>query len=165
MQHRLKILGVLIFTLIGGYQIAFAQTKPAVNTTTTTKYKTKIVPPKLKTSLGILTDTATVSLDQAKAVIGTGLKVTDDKNNTYIITHYQLLYKQKIMNEDEKTGKQFPSQKTVSQTFRQTPLSAAWVKRLQEDFAKGEEVLFFDIIVKNAQGQLFFAPSLKLQLK
>jgi len=165
MNHWRIFIIMLVASAMLSLQNASAQTKPANKNNSGTKFKNKITPPKLTTSLGILKETVTVSIDQAKAVIGSTLKVTDDKNNPYTITYYQLLYKQKIMTEDEKTGKQSPSQKTVSQSFKSTPLAASWVKRLSEDFAAGEELLFFDIIVKDNQGHLFYAPALQIKLK
>ena len=53
----------------------------------------------------------------------------------------------------------------VAQQFTDTPLSAVWINTIKDELHAGEELYFFDIIVKDSQGRLFFAPELKISVK
>lgn len=152
----------LLFT--ASINLVFAQSKPVQKSNTAAK-PLKIVPPKLKTFLGIVTDSMVIPLDQAKAILGTPLKVIDDKNNILTITYYQFLYKRKAVVEDEETGKLKATSSIVSDYFTTTPLPAKWVKLAREQLVPGEELFFFDIIAKDSQGHPFYAPNLKIITK
>jgi hypothetical protein len=133
---------------------------------TTPPSQIKIKQPKLKTYLTNTTDSIiTLNVDQAKAVIGNTLKVADDRMNIYSITYYQFLYKRKVLVEDEKTGKMSPTTSIASDNFRSTPLSNIWTKTIREQLIPGEELYFFDVVVKNTQGTPFYAPSLKILIQ
>ncbi len=133
----------------------------------TAKPKTfqKYTPPKLISMLGIRTDTAYVFVEEALQLIRLPLKVTDDKKNIYSITSYQVIYKRRGVTEDEATGKVSSVVSTVSDLFRTTPLPPIWIKTLSEQMRKGEELYFFDIVAKDAQGRLMFAPDLRIKIK
>lgn len=131
--------------------------KPA----TTQKFK----PPKLISSLGTRSDSATISVGEALQIILLPLVITDDKKNPYTISSYQLMYKRRAVTEDEKTGKVTPTTSSVANLFRQTPLPELWKKNITEQLKPGEELFFFDIIAKDAQGMLMFAPDLKIKTK
>ena len=73
----------------------------AQDTTKVPKFK----PPVVKSYLGLNTDGATVSVDEASQLIALPLKITDDKKNVYAIASYGFLYKKKGMLQDEETGK------------------------------------------------------------
>lgn len=133
--------------------------KPVQNTTQ------KFRPPKLTTTLGIRTDTVAVFVEEALQLIRLPLKITDDKKNIYTISSYQFLYKRKTVSEDEKTGKAIPASSIVSDLFRSTPLPDLWKNILTEQIKPGEELFFFDIIVKDAAGRYMFSPNLKLMIK
>ncbi len=139
-----------------------AQKKQSKKSTTET---IKIKPPKLKTYLGILTDSSTVTIDQAKEFIGSSLKVTDDKNNILTVTYYQFLYKRKAVNEDENTGKLTPTTSIASDYFTSTPLPEKWISIIKEELIAGEELYFFDVIAKDSQGHPFYAPNIKIITK
>ncbi len=135
--------------------------KPATKPKEVTVQKFK--PPKLKSSLGSRSDSAaTVSVDEAVQLVTMPLTITDDKKTLYTISSYQCMYKRKGVTENEETGKVSPMTSMVNSVFKTTPLSAIWIKTISEQLKAGEEIFFFDIVVKNAEGRLMFAPNLKL---
>jgi len=93
------------------------------------------------------------------------LSITDDKKNTYTISSYQVMYKRMAVTEDEVTGKVSPTTSNVAQLFRETPLPELWKNIMTEQLRPGEEIYFFDVIAKDTQGRLMFAPDLKLKIK
>ncbi len=150
---------VILFCLLALSTMAIAQ-KPKPATTQ------KFVLPKLKIALGSRSDSVlTVSVDEAVDLVSKPLTVTDDKKAVYAITSYQCLYKRKSVTEDEESGKVSPVSSIVAQTFKTTPLSAIWIKTISEQLKAGEEIFFFDIVVKSADGRLMFAPHLKLVVR
>ncbi len=122
-------------------------------------------PPKTNTVLGASKDTSYVILEEGKQLLGLPLRVLDDKKNSFPISSYQFLYRRKIVTEDEQTGKTSAASSIVAQTFRVTPLPEIWVKTLNEQLQSGEELYFFDVVAKDAQGKLFFAPNLLIKIK
>ena len=122
-------------------------------------------PPKLTTLLGIRTDTATVFIEEARQLIRLPLKITDDKKNIYSISSYQFMYNRKAVTEDEETGKASPTKSMVNDLFRSTPLPDRWKNVITEQLKIGEELYFYDIIVKDATGHLMFAPTVKIIVK
>lgn len=125
----------------------------------------KFKPPKLFCSLGIRSDSAAVAVEEATQLVKLPLKITDDKKNIYTISSYQLMYKKRAVTEDEATGKVSPTTSNVAQLFRATPVTTLWQNILAEQLKPGDELYFFDIIVKDAQGRLMFAPDLKIKIK
>lgn len=125
----------------------------------------KFKPPKLFCSLGIRSDSAAVSVEEAVQMVKLPLKITDDKKNIYSISSYQLMYKRRGVTEDERTGKVSPTTSNVAQLFRETPVTTLWQDILAEQMRPGEELYFFDIIAKDVQGRLMFAPDLKIKIK
>ncbi len=152
---------VLFFAAIFSSYSAMSQ-KPAKSTAQQQK---KIKPPKLFTTIGVLKDSALAPVEQVKALIASPLKVTDIRNQPLTITYYQLLYIRKAMTEDEETGKISPTKTQVSDFFTQTPLPLKWIKLFREELLPGEELYFFDIIVKDKAGNLFYAPNMRLMTK
>jgi hypothetical protein len=139
---------------------ATAQTKPAKPAIV------KNVLPKLITSLGAKSDTiVTVSVNEAIALINQPLRVTDNKKGVYTISSYQCLYKKRGVTEDEESGKISPTTSVSAQRFTTTPISAIWLRIITEELKPAEEIFFFDVVVKNAAGKLFFAPNVKLLVK
>lgn len=158
----------LFFTIVFAFNISvvFAQ-KPKPKTTTIAKPAgfQKFSPPKLISILGIRSDSAVVFREEALQLINLPLKVTDDKKGIYTISSYQVMYKRKGVTEDEKTGKVSPITSTTTDIFRTPTLSPIWIKILTEQIRAGEELYFFDIVAKDAQGRLMFAPELKIKVK
>jgi len=161
----------LIFTVVCTFSLSalFAQKpKPVTTKPVVTKPSgfQKYMPPKLTSMLGIRSDSVTVALEEALQLVKLPLKVTDDKKNVYTISSYQAMYKRKAVTEDEEmTGKVTPITSTVIDNFKTTPLSPIWIKILTEQLRIGEELYFFDIVVKDAQGRLMFAPELRIKVK
>lgn len=162
---RLIIIVVCIFST----SAVFAQKpKPAATRPVAAKPAgfQKYTPPKLTSMLGIRSDSATVAVEEALQLVKLPLKVTDDKKNVYSISSYQAIYKRRAVTEDEElNGKVTPVVNTVIDLFKTTPLSPIWIKILTEQLRTGEEIDFFDIVVKDAQGRLMFAPDLKIKVK
>jgi hypothetical protein len=149
---------LVLFCLLSFTAGAMAQ-KPKPKPSSTQKF----VLPKLKTSLGSRSDSIiTVSVDEAIQLVNQPLSVTDAKKAVYTISSYQCMYKRKGVTEDEVSGKVTPITSPVANSFKTTPLSAIWIKTISEQLKAGEEIFFFDIVVKNTEGRLMFAPNLKL---
>jgi hypothetical protein len=125
----------------------------------------KFRPPKLTTFLGIRSDSATVSVEEALQLVRLPLKITDDKKNPYSISSYQLMYRRRAVTEDEETEKVSLTTSNVAQLFKETPLSEFWKKSITEQLKPGDELYFFDIIAKDSLGRLMFAPDLKIKVQ
>jgi hypothetical protein len=127
----------------------------------------KYTPPKLTSMLGIRSgDSASASVEEALQLITLPLRVTDDKKNMYTITSYQAMYKRRgVIEAEDMSGKTTPTTTTTIANFKTTPLSPIWIKTLTEQLRIGEELYFFDIVAKDAQGRLMFAPELRIKIK
>lgn len=158
----------LLFTVVFAFTASavFAQ-KPKPKPVTTAKPVgfQKFTPPKLTSMLGIRSDSAVVYREEALQLINLPLRVTDDKKGIYTISSYQVMYKRKGVTEDEKTGKVSPVTTTATDIVRTATLSPIWIKILTEQIRAGEELYFFDIVAKDAQGRLMFAPELRIKIK
>jgi hypothetical protein len=141
-----------------------AQNKPVKPATAQPAAKFK--PPKLYTAIGTKKDSIiTVNSTEAVALINQPLVVTDDKKGVYTISSYQCMYKRRAVTEDEETGKVTPITSNAIQRFSSTPLSEIWRRTIGEQLRSGEEISFFDIVVKDAQNRLMFAPAIKIVVK
>lgn len=159
LKHTIVLFGLMLLVTI-------VVAQPPKNSKAKEVPVQKFKPPKLNTALGAVADTAaTVSVDEALQLIQLSLAITDDKKTAYTINAYQCIYKRKGVTEDEESGKTSPVTSIVAQQFKTTPLSAIWIKTISEQLKEGEEIFFYDIVVKNAQGRLMFAPNLKLTVK
>ena len=152
MKH-IKIFLFLVL-LAAGTQLQ-AQTKPVA------KYKV----PKLYTQLGSLRDSVSISVSEAENIIGQALKISDDKKGVYTVSSYQFLYRKRGVTENEETGKVSPITSIVSSRFKLTPLPGTWINQVKETVKPGEELFFFDVIAKDAQGRVMYAPDLKIMVK
>jgi hypothetical protein len=161
-MHRTKIILLSFFTLVTIFS-ANAQKKKATTSKKTIIKKSEL--PVLKTYLGGYSDTATVSAQELFKLIDSPIRVTDKQNNLYTITYYQFLFKRRVMSEDETTGKPFPTTSMISDNFKATPLPKVWIDNIRQDIKPGEEMLFFDIIVKDSKGVVMYAPNLKILTK
>ena len=145
-------------------QLIFAQQKKPV------AKKAEIIPvvkfkaPKLQTMLDTYRDSVGVSPDEAVRIIGLTLKITDDKKNNYNISSYQFLYKKAGITEDDK-GDPKPTTTISSDRFKVSPLPDLWVNLIKEQVHVGEEFYFFDVIAKDAQGRVMYAPNLKITIR
>lgn len=122
--------------------------------------------PVVKTSLGKFTGIAIdCTAEQAKQLITQPLSITDDKNVAYKLSSYQFSYKRLGVTEDEETGKVSPQSDIAADRFTVTPLPEIWQSNIKESLHKGEELFFFDVIVFDKKGKLFFAPELKITIQ
>lgn len=125
----------------------------------------KFKPPVVQSWLGINTNGASVTKEEASQLIGLPLKIIDAKKNSYTIDSYQFLYKRKGVIQDEETGRKRITFTTVAYTFNSTPLPKVWIDNLKDGFEKDEELYFFDIVVKDKTNRKFFAPDLKITIQ
>jgi hypothetical protein len=159
MKHLVKI--VLAAAILMG-QSAFAQPgKQPAKIIPVQKFK----PPKVKTALGRCTDSIVVTKEEARQLIGLPLRISDAKNVTYAVSSYQFAYKSIAVTEDEASGKVLPTTAMVSDYFKTSPLPELWQENIKRTAASGDQFYFFDVIVKDAQGRLFFAPELKIYVR
>jgi hypothetical protein len=141
------------------------QTSPAtVKPGTITKVQ-KFKPPVVKTFLGRNSQVAEVTVDEANQLVNLPLKITDDKNNVYSVSSYQFMYKKKSVIENEQTGKRETAFSTVADLFKSTPLPQVWRNNISGTVQKGEELYFFDIIVKDKLDRKFYAPEVKISVR
>jgi len=161
MMPVVKSLLSIVFAISMTAAVAQKQKPATAKPTGTEKFK----PPKLTCTLGTHADSAIVLRDEALQLIALPLKITDDKKNTYSVSSYQLMYKRKAVTEDEQTGKVTPIMSNVSNLFRETPITPLWTKILNEQLRAGEELYFFDIVARDANGRLMFAPELRIKIK
>ncbi len=152
------VLAAVLFSVSFGY----AQ-KPADKAKVTPVQKFKA--PKLYTSLGSFKDSVNITVEEAENIIALPLKIYDDKKITYTVSSYQFLYRKKGVTEDEKTGKVSPATSMSSSRFKESPLPEIWVSTIREQVKSGEELYFFDVIAKDAQGRVMYAPNLKIMVK
>jgi hypothetical protein len=120
--------------------------------------------PKMRTLLGQYRDTVQLSKEALSEVIDKPLRIVDKDKVVYSIASYQIAYRRKAVYEDEKTGKILPTTTLASQRFTDTPLPKVWVDVIREEAQSGEEILFFDIIVKDPKGKVMFAPNLLIKV-
>jgi hypothetical protein len=151
-MRLLSIIGILLLT---APLFTFAQDKKIK------PYK----PPQLFSSLGSYTGKKTADVEDAKKVILLPLIIHDSAGNMYTISSYQFLYRYRTKYEDEVTGEVKQSFATSAQLFKATPLPSVWTNHISEDLKSGEELYFFDIIVKDAKGRAMYAPDLSITIK
>ena len=129
------------------------------------QYYKKFKVPKLITSFGNFKDTMFVSPQVADSLLGVSFKISDAKNTPYSISSYSFLYRKIVATEDEQTGKVSNTTSVKSSLFKASPLPQLWQNVIRENLRPGEELLFFDVIAKDAQGRVMYAPNLKLIIK
>lgn len=105
-----------------------------------------------------------MSAEEAEKVIALPLRIVDNKKTVYTVASYQFLYRRNVVTEDEQTGKITPTTSIASQRFTSTPLPEYWIKPIMGQLKPGEELWFFDIIVKDPNGKVSFAPDVKIKV-
>lgn len=156
----------LIRTFLAAAILAFSVNAYAQRTAAPRTAKpAPVKPPRLTASIGSFKDTMDISVKDAEKIIGQQLKITDAKGVPYEISSYQFLYRQIVTSEDEQTGKPYNTYAVKSSLFKTTPLPPVWVNMVSERLRAGEEFIFFDVIGRDAKGQVFYAPTIKLILK
>lgn len=123
----------------------------------------KFKPPVVSTSLAKFSGKEVrVNAETGKQLISLPLRITDAKGNIYALSSYQFAYKRLGVKENEETGETSPATDYRADRFTSTPLPDLWINNISEQLHKGEELWFFDVIAKDPQGRLFFAPDLKI---
>ncbi len=135
-----------------------------VDSVSITKF-TKFKPPAVKTYLGRNINGATVTVEEANQLITLPVKIMDAKNTIYTLSSYQFMYKKKSVIENEETGKRQSTFTTVADRFNAAPLPKVWQNNISGSIQKGEEFFFFDVLVKDKLGRIFFAPNLKISIQ
>ncbi len=158
-MHYFRIL-VLFSFFAGGATISYAQKSVSKVVKTSAKYK----PPKLITLLSTYKDSTLVNAGEAEHILSMPLRVIDDKKNVYSISSYQFLYRKNVVTEDEETGKVSATTSLLSDRFRKSPLPENWVIKVAEQLKAKELLYFFDIIVKDNQGRIMYAPDFKITI-
>jgi len=124
----------------------------------------------LKTSLGSLSDSTVVLVEELLQLIALPLKITDDKKNAYAIVSYHLLYtKQGVTEKDENIEqnivKAFPASTKIAGKFTNTPFPDIWIANVNQQLKPEEELFFYDVLVRDTKGTFHFAPNLKIKTK
>ena len=155
-------------SLLAGFAILFcamsvsAQTQGSKKgTTTISKFK----PPVLITSLGKYKTSGAIPLIEVDDLVALPLRITDEKNNVYQVSSYQFMYKKVGVTEDEVTGKVSPTTSISANLFKVTPLPHIWIQKIGEEKKRGEELFFFDVIARDKNGRVMYAPDLKLTVE
>ncbi len=119
-----------------------AQTKPVV--------KSKI--PVVKAYLGTFAS-GTYTIAQLKLIVDNALILKDDKGNIYPIKNCSFLYKRKMIDKDETTGKT-----NIKWEYNEKILKAGeqldefWRKTIKEELQEGEELIFGRIMADSKKG-------------
>ena len=153
MTHK-KML-IPLFFLAATLQLS-AQKKPATPQTKA---------PVLHTQISTFSDSAIVTVAEAEHIIDLPLRIFDDKRVAYPVSSYQFLYRKKGVTENEQTGKITPIYSIASNLFKTTPLPTIWITSIREQLKPGEEFFFFDVVAKDAQGRVMYAPNLRILVR
>jgi len=114
--------------------------------------------------LGNYKDSVKLTADEAERILALPLRIVDDKRTVYTVASYQFLYRRNVYTEDEQTGNIVPATSLAAQRFVDTPLPEYWLKPMRGELKPGEVVQFFDIIVKDPNGKVAFAPDFKVTI-
>ncbi|MBC7936192.1 MAG: hypothetical protein H7Y86_12655, partial [Rhizobacter sp.] len=98
-------------------------------------------------------------------IIGEKIYIVDNKKVGYSISSYQFAYRKLGVTEDEQTGKISPTFTLQATLFKATPIAANWIQQIKEQVKAGDELWFFDVIAKDAQGRVMYAPDVKFKVK
>lgn len=153
----MKIIFALLL-LASGYTVS-AQTKQTQIGKPVVLPKYKV--PKMSTLLGPYKDSVGLPVDEINNIIALPLRIVDEKKVVYKVSSYQLVYMKVGVSETE-DGKVIPATSISAQLFKETPVSAIWINTIRAQLRKGEALYFFDVIAKDPQGRILYAPSLKL---
>lgn len=159
-MYKYLFTGLLLLITLGD---SLAQPTPAKkNAVTVAKFKPPVVVTSLGKHVGV---SAFCTAEEGKALLSAQLKIADEKNQVYALTTYQFAYKRQGITEDETTGMPAAQSDMVAERFETTPLPKLWQNIITEQLHSGEELYFFDIMVKDSKGRLFYAPDLKITIQ
>lgn len=146
-MHHIRMIALLLLVCISPYTQAQKKATPL---------------PKISTLLSQYKDTVRLSKEEVIKIIGMPLRIVDDKRVVYSIASYHVAYRRKAFVEEEETGKVKPTFSLAAERFVSTPLSDIWINSIRDQIQSGEEILFYDIIVKSPDGKVMFAPNFKI---
>jgi hypothetical protein len=158
----MKYIGFIVIAFIMIGNIAFAQ-KP--NT------KTNIAKIKVYETVwgGLKGNNITITPEIARDVIQKNIVVVDEKRTPMPIVRFSLLYRKFGMAEEETedgpTGKPIPTYTTSIGDFTNNKLTPSWITNTTDQLKKGDELVLFDIVIKDANGRNAFAPQLKILIR
>lgn len=162
MKHIKKFVATFLLIACGLLPAMVEAQKPAKPAVPASKAKLPVV----KTFLGKFSGITNACIaEQAKQMIALPLRIVDNKEVEYKLNSYQFSYKRIGVTEDEQTGKTSPQTDMVTERFAVTPMTELWQNNIKETLHQGEELYFFDVIVSDKQGRLFFAPDLKITIQ
>ncbi len=121
-----------------------------------------IKPPKLSTWLGEYKDTVKLTVIEAERIIALPLRIIGNAGIVYTISSFQFIYRKKNKFEDDETGKMSTSTTSQAKLFKTTPLPDIWQNSIREQLHPGDDMYFFDIIAKDPQGRVMYAPGLQI---
>ncbi len=132
-----KIIYLLLVSCITCYSSKAQLSTNRIKQGTITKVA-KFKPPVVKTFLGRNSETDTVFIEEANQLINLPLRIIGDKNNSYMVTSYQFMYKKKSVIENEQTGRKEIAFTTVSDLFKTNPLPEIWRTNIGSSLQKDE---------------------------
>ena len=157
MKYCLKF--CFLFLLFMPSLFSAAQEKSVI-----TKVK-KFKPPVVQTMWGNSKNEATVTKEEAIRMLSMPIKIVDSGNHIFTVDNYRFLYRSKSIVENEQTGKKEVAFTVTSNKFTATPLSNAWVDNIKNSLKPDEQLFFFDVLVRDDKGRLFFAPDIKITIQ
>lgn len=121
-------------------------------------------PPIVTTNLGGKSNGDSVKPAEGTRLITSPLKVTDKAGIGYEVINYRFAYKKKGYREDPETGKITTVYTMSAARFDHSPLPKSWTDNIKLSLQKDEELSFFEILVKDKQGRIFYAPDVHLYI-
>ena len=152
---------VLLSTILFLFSTVSDAQQPKINKPATIQ---KFKPPKVLSYWGIRSDSSSITVDEALQLLTIPIRVVDADKNNFTISSYLFLYRKLGVIEDEETGKTHLASTISSQQFSTTPLPPIWITSISEQLKTDEELNFYDIVVKDNKGHLFFAPPIKIKI-
>ena len=142
--------------------VTLAAIAPGLQAQQKTLPKAKFKPPTVIVYLGGHQNGDSISKETAKMLLPLPLQILDSKKNEYTVENYRFLYRKKSFVQNPETGKTEAAFTISAGVFTETPLPKIWIENVGYKLLKDEEFYFFDIIVKDKQGNRFLAPNFKL---
>lgn len=121
-------------------------------------------PLKLRSTWGIyLSDT--LPKTEVMKLLDSALVVRDEKNIKYPVLSFAFTYEKHEPYLNDTTGQPGIYKDFTGDNFKTASLSPLWSKGLKETLQTGDILYFDEIIIKYAEGKLYKAPSLKINVK
>lgn len=121
--------------------------------------------PVVHTTIDKLGDSSKISVDDGKRIVGMPLTITDNKGKEFKVISYQFLYRRIDQIENPESGNVRQEYSVVGDRFDKTPLPKVWVDNIDRQLEAGEELYYFDVLVGDDKGKIFYAPTLRMIIK